>query len=396
MNANMLDFSIDGPVSVQLAPKDLGKGKYEVSYIPTAPGIYTISIKLGGQAVPGAPFKPKILESRKPSSQKKDSCEQASKVKVYGDGIVTGYCNQRCVFTVDCPTMNANMLDFSIDGPVSVQLAPKDLGNGKYEVSYIPTAPGIYTINIKLGGQAVPGAPFKPKILESRKPSSPSKKDKVKVFGSGLVSGECGKTSKFVVDTSESGPGKLDVSITDSGKKLTSTTKSLKTNQLEVSNSDQCNIEVYFEGNHIPGSPFKPKIEKAMNPAAAVEVCGEGIVQGENGKPVSFVIDTSKAGKGTLAYDISGPIKPQTTFKEIAPGKVEVTYVPRLTGVYTIAVTYDRNNVPGSPFKPKISKGHQPKHEPKVKVYGRGLSCANVGQTAAFIIETGSLSLENI
>lgn len=55
-----LSVSIDGPSKVKMDFQECPEG-YRVSYTPTAPGNYLISIKYGGpQHIIGSPFKAKV------------------------------------------------------------------------------------------------------------------------------------------------------------------------------------------------------------------------------------------------------------------------------------------------------------------------------------------------
>lgn len=55
-----LSVTIDGPSKVKMDFQECPEG-YKVSYTPTAPGSYLISIKYGGpQHIVGSPFKAKV------------------------------------------------------------------------------------------------------------------------------------------------------------------------------------------------------------------------------------------------------------------------------------------------------------------------------------------------
>jgi filamin len=54
--AGALAVTVDGPSKVQLDCKEVAEG-YRVSFTPTAPGDYLITIKFAGINIAGSPFK---------------------------------------------------------------------------------------------------------------------------------------------------------------------------------------------------------------------------------------------------------------------------------------------------------------------------------------------------
>ncbi|XP_027489315.1 filamin-A-like, partial [Corapipo altera] len=55
-----LSLSIEGPSKVDITTEELEDGTCRVSYCPTEPGNYIISVKFGDQHVPGNPFSVKV------------------------------------------------------------------------------------------------------------------------------------------------------------------------------------------------------------------------------------------------------------------------------------------------------------------------------------------------
>jgi filamin len=48
-------------------------------------------------------------------------------------------------------------VSLAIEGPSKADIECTDVGNGICRVTYIPTAPGIYVINIRFADKLVPG-----------------------------------------------------------------------------------------------------------------------------------------------------------------------------------------------------------------------------------------------
>ena len=67
----------------------------------------------------------------------------------------------------------------------------------------------------------------------------------------------------------------------------------------------------------------------------------------------SFSVDTSEAGKGQIQVDVQGPhSRPKTRVTEdSSPGLQVVTFNPKEEGMYTISITFNKEDIPDSPFK---------------------------------------------
>ena len=57
-------------------------------------------------------------------------------------------------------TVGYSNLSLSMEGPSQANLDCTDTENGYCEVTYMPTEPGDYVLNIKYGDRHVPGSPF--------------------------------------------------------------------------------------------------------------------------------------------------------------------------------------------------------------------------------------------
>lgn len=62
------------------------------------------------------------------------------------------------VLTCAVPTSGYGGLSLSIEGPSKVDINTEDQEDGTCKVTYCPTEPGNYIINIKFADQHVPGA----------------------------------------------------------------------------------------------------------------------------------------------------------------------------------------------------------------------------------------------
>jgi len=90
----------------------------------------------------------------------------ADRCVAYGPGLVEAIVGEDAPFVVETP--GGGKLEIKVEGPKSA--APvkiKDVGNGKYEVSYKPTEVGEYKVHILYDGNHIPGSIFHVTVLEN-------------------------------------------------------------------------------------------------------------------------------------------------------------------------------------------------------------------------------------
>merc|ERR1712228_165672 len=114
-------------------------------------------------------------------------------------------------------------------------------------------------------------------------------------------------------------------------------------------------VHVRFNGQHIPGSPFKVLVGGAEGDPGRVSVSGAGLSQGRTGEKCEFVVNTSQAGAGAMGITVDGPSKVALDCKEVPEG-YKVSYTPLAPGDYLITIKFAGNHhISGSPYKAVIS-----------------------------------------
>lgn len=137
----------------------LPNGHIGVQFPECEEGDYIVSVYRNGKHIDHSPFNITIGQMELGS---------AKKVRVYGQGIQEGITHQKNEFTIDTRDTGYGDLEINIEGPRVSQVDTEinDNEDGTCVVSYTPTRPGIYVINVKFAGDHVPGNPFTVEITE--------------------------------------------------------------------------------------------------------------------------------------------------------------------------------------------------------------------------------------
>lgn len=105
-------------------------------------------------------------------------------MKAFGPGLKGGLVGDPAEFTIDTKGAGTGGLGLTVEGPTEAKIECSDNGDGTCSVSYLPTEPGDYLVNILFENVHIPGSPFRADI---QMPFDPSK---VVASGSGLKKGK--------------------------------------------------------------------------------------------------------------------------------------------------------------------------------------------------------------
>jgi len=215
VGAGTLSITVDGPSKVDLSCNEVEDG-YEVSYTPTAPGKYYVTVKYNGKNVRGSPFsvvvngdnlnanqRAILQKEQSRSSMTMETMQRTSyirhqyseqrvssmsvdrhvsrsgtrnqilspppkeepdptKVKTWGKGLEQALVSRQNSFSVDCNRAGNNVLYVGVYGPdvPCDEVVIKHQGDKRYAVSYIVHQKGEYIIFVKWGDEHIPGSPF--------------------------------------------------------------------------------------------------------------------------------------------------------------------------------------------------------------------------------------------
>ncbi|CAF0875720.1 unnamed protein product [Rotaria sordida] len=363
-------------------------GTFRIAYTAKMPGVHCISVLFGDSEIPTSPIKVNVEPS-----------VDISKIRVEGlDTMpIVGQPAQVTLNTLAAGPLPPNAVHAKITGPTGntqeAVVAPAPQG---YHLRFNVPEPGPYVIE-----PDVCTLPLRPVQVTAIEPLDPNK---VRAYGPGLSQGTVNKPADFIVDTRGAGNGQLGITVEGPSESKI---------DYQDNNDGSCrvtyhptvagnyNINILYEGKHIPGSPFRAAVRADLD-TRGIRCYGPGLdpkgVFLES--PTEFTVDAkSVTGSGagrveSLLTSPSGRIV-RCPVKNMADGTYQVQYAPYEPGIHQIEVTYENIPVPGSPFRVNAIPGCDPM---RVRAYGPGLEQATTNEPTTFTIETkgagqGSLGL---
>ncbi|XP_062400673.1 filamin-B [Sardina pilchardus] len=365
------------PCEVEPQP---GKAASLVKYVPKEEGVYTVEVCYDGNPVPGSPFP---VEAQLPPDP--------SKVKAFGPGLRGGLVGNPAEFTIDTKGAGTGGLGLTVEGPTEAKIECSDNGDGTCSVSYLPTEPGEYLVNILFEDTHIPSSPFHADI---QMPFDPTK---VVASGSGLKRGRVGETSVVNVDCSRAGPGQLAMdAVSDAtGAKAKTEVLDNKDGTYTVTyvplTAGMYTLMLKYGGKAVPNFPAKVAVDAAVD-TSKVKVFGAG-VKGEGvfrEATTEFTVDAhplSRSGGSHVKAQVTNPSGALTdcSITDKGDGTYNVEYTPFENGNHSVEVLYDDTPVPNSPFQVGVTDGCDPT---RVLAKGPGLEQALTDKPNKFSIIT--------
>ncbi|RZC35933.1 filamin-A [Asbolus verrucosus] len=435
--AGGLSMAVEGPSKAEISCHDNKDGTVSVSYLPTAPGEYKISVRFGDKHIKGSPFNAKITgEGRKRNQISVGSCSEVSlpgkisdadirslnasiqapsgleepcflkrlptgnigisftpreigehvvsvkklgnhitnspfkinvcerevgdarKVNVSGNALKEGKTHVQNTFNVDTRNAGFGGLSLSIEGPSKAEIQCNDNTDGTLNISYKPTEPGYYIVNLKFADHHVNGSPFTVKVTGE---GTNRQREKIQRQREAVPITEVGSQCKLTFKM----PG---ITSFDLGATVTSpggVTEDAVINEVQdglyavhfvPKELGVHTVSVRYKDIHIPGSPFQFTVGPYRDHGAhLVKAGGAGLERGEQGELNEFNVWTREAGSGQLAISVEGPSKAEINFTDRKDGSCDVSYRVSEPGEYRIGLKFNDEHVPDSPFKVYIS-----------------------------------------
>uniref|UniRef100_W8AIT0 Filamin-A n=1 Tax=Ceratitis capitata TaxID=7213 RepID=W8AIT0_CERCA len=363
-----LNASIQAPSGLEepCFLKRMPTGNIGISFTPREIGAHMVSVKRMGTHIANSPFKVDVCEREVGDSKK---------VKVSGDALTEGKTHIENVFSVDTRNAGYGGLSVSIEGPSKAEIQCTDKDDGTLNISYKPTEPGYYIVNLKFADHHVEGSPFTVKVTGE---GSNRKREKIQRERDAVPVTEIGSKCKLTFKM----PG-----ITSFDLMACVTSPSNVTEDAEIQEVEDGLYSVHFipkelgvhtvsvryKDMHIPGSPFQFTVGPLRDFGShLVKAGGSGLERGIVGEPAEFNVWTREAGGGSLAISVEGPSKAEIDFKDRKDGSCDVSYKVSEPGEYRIGLKFNDRHIPESPFKVYISPEAGDAHKLEVQQFPQG------------------------
>ncbi|KPM09408.1 filamin-A-like protein 2 [Sarcoptes scabiei] len=314
---------------VPSTPKSLGSSLYAISFLPTDPELHVIEIKFNGKNVENSPFNCRIRDAEKVMFRplEKVSISKVSQISVDTKG---GLLNENSIIILS---------------PTHQSLKPILLGdhlNG-YDIQFCPNEVGDHAIDIKIGGNSIPGCPFLVKVYDATK---------VKVTD--IKKGIVGKPIYFTIDASNAGAGNLEIIVSSNGRNVPNYVQSEGNARFRVNfkptESTIHLISCKFNGEPVPGSPFSVHILQNNNQHGAL-VTDTSIKNISLNKETEFQIENPNNEYKQCQIFFTTPTKKtlNPTIEKLS-GYYKVRFKPNEIGPHQLNVMLDGTPLNGSPF----------------------------------------------
>ncbi|KAL0968726.1 hypothetical protein UPYG_G00270880 [Umbra pygmaea] len=343
-----------------------------ISFTPKEVGEHEVSVKKSGKHVTNSPFKIQVGQSE---------IGEASRVKAFGKGLVEAHTFETAEFFVDTRNAGYGGLGLSIEGPSKVDINCEDMEDGTCRVTYCPTEPGNYLINIKFSDKHIPGSPFTVKVTgEGRMKESITRRRTAPSIAS--VGSACGLNLKI--------PGNWFQMVSAQERMTRTFTRSshtyTRTERTEISKmrGGETKREVRVEestqmGGAGGGSPFRDVFGDFLGRESLASFAGIP----------ATVTPAESTAQGSMTAQVTSP-SGKTEQAEIVDGgdsTYSVRFIPQEMGAHTVNVKYSGQHVPGSPFQFTVGPmGEGGSH--KVRAGGTGLERGVAGAPSEFSIWT--------
>jgi filamin len=345
--------------------KSLDDSVYEYSYMPEEDGEYVITVKHGGENIPGSRFKVNVEPPTDPSK-----CV-ASGPGLEPQGVRVGIPTKFEVRTKDAGHGDVGV---AISGPEGILIPECTTFPYTYDYTYEAKVPGTYTVDVKYANEHIPNSPYTVAVTDT---------NKVRITGPGM-NGEflpINEPLEYFIDAREAGPGKVGCSVQgpmrpddydQSAPKITDNGDGTFYIHYTPVDAGRLKMNATFAEAAIPDTPIKLHVFDASQVLAE----GKGLEDGNvSGELTTFGVDMRKGGEGRLNVNIDGPSRTPVTVKDQANNMVKCEYIPLVAGEYDISILWEGVHIPSGPFHINVRPAIDPS---AVVCYGEGVEGGNL------------------
>ncbi|XP_052841047.1 filamin-C isoform X2 [Drosophila gunungcola] len=309
-------------IPTQVHPQ--GSARFSVSFVPTESCEHTINVSFNKMPVPGCPITVSISGG-----------VAGPQVSLGGPGPV----HQTNSFVINHNGGRLEDIEVNVEGPAgqSVPAQVHQSADGVFKAEFVPRVVGEHRVNVTVNGLATAGSPYAAKVYDVSA-------IKVKNVSSGTV----GKAVTFLVETSQAGPGNLEVTV--NGGRVPTSAQAQGQHTYAISftprEAESHTVELRFNSQDVPGSPFTCRVG-----AAARIQSPETMDKVSVGRLFEFVVESDT--KPTV--EVLGPARRSVPVKIDPLGSstlgYNIKFEPMEVGDHSVEVRLPGGgHVEGSPF----------------------------------------------
>lgn len=117
-----------------------------------------------------------------------------------GEGVDQGVTGKPCKFTIQGVYGQVNLVEVEFEGPAQPSYTKTPDEQGNVVVSYTPSLPGEYKLNIRVKDKQIKNSPYKCEVIGDSDPKL-KKVELVEVIGKGVIVAKATTENVFFVDT---------------------------------------------------------------------------------------------------------------------------------------------------------------------------------------------------
>ncbi|GAB0098238.1 filamin-C isoform X1 [Sergentomyia squamirostris] len=305
-------------IPTQVHPQ--GNARFAVSFIPAEACEHIINVSFNKMPVPGCPISVSVSGGT-----------AGPQVSLGGPGPI----HQPNSLVINHEGGRLEDIEVNVEGPLG-QSVPAQVhltSDGMFKAEFVPRSVGEHRVSVTVKGQATAGSPYSAKVYDVNA-------IKVKNVSSGTV----GKAVTFLVETSQAGPGNLEVTVNGGRVPTSAQAQGQHTYAISFTPREAQNhtVELRFNGQNVPGSPFNCKI------SAAARIAPDTVDKVSVGKVFRFNVESDTAPQ----VEVLGPAR-RNVPTQVTPvtGGFSVEFEPSDVGDHSVEVKLPQSgHVEGSPF----------------------------------------------
>ena len=307
-----------------------------LKFDPVLIGTHLLSVKWEGEDIPGVPLSITVIDPHR--------CSVEDTLPTY---LNIGASQNIVVTTTDAGEAE---IETCVSGTgLETTCQKRDANRTTIKLTAVQF--GEAEVDVKFGGFSIPQTPFTVSVCDSSKCSI----DTQNIEGKHLF---VGVPFHFSVSTTGAGRAKLQVKPNDSEYQYTIDVKNVDCDSYDITctawNVGEQGLSVMFGQGSIPGSPISftvsdPKkciISGLPDPMNFIPIVGE---------PISFVVDFSKAGPGTISCNATISDEHSEDLDTSVNDKVaNLQYLPKQPGMLQLTLEFNGMSILSHPWVSEV------------------------------------------